>query len=637
MLNSDFRVGPWLVQPSLNTISQNGTSNRVEPKMMEVLVCLAEHTGEVVPKEKLLQVVWPDTFVSDDVLKRSVSELRRVFGDDAHESRIIETIPKRGYRLVVDVKPANGIGAAHLTSSQATEAELPSARPVIRKWRIGFSAMGIVVPICGLLLAFNIGGSRERVFGNGGPPLIRSLAVLPLRNLSGDPSQDYFSDGMTEELITELSRMSGLKVISRTSITRYRNTDKSLPQIARELNVDGIVEGSVLRAGDRVRITAQLIYAPKDTNLWAQTYDRDLRDTLTLQSAAAKAIVDEIRVKMTPEERVQLLKPRPVNPKALDLYLAGRYHSNSGGSYGFLPGMQSLRDEEHSKAVRCFRDAIKEDPDYAPGYFGLADELFSSYIPSEDAVAEARAALMKALALDDSLEDAHLSMAMIRMRHDWDWTRAETEFLRMVELSPNSARGHDQYGYYLDAMGRFDEALQQHQRAQDLDPANDHIGGELYFRRQWDLNRDLAVTQGGPNGSFNGYNNESWYRTVEYTRMGKLREAIAEWQRVAREYGHVNAAAGLGRGYRRSGYTGALREVVKGLEQYSRHAYFPPTFMAHFYGELNEKDRAFAWLEKAYEEHDGDLEFLKVDPLYGENLRSDSRFADLVRRLGLPQ
>jgi TolB-like protein/DNA-binding winged helix-turn-helix (wHTH) protein len=636
-VNSDFRVGPWLVQPSLNTISQNGRSNRVEPKMMGVLVCLAEHTGEVVPREKLLQVVWPETFVSDDVLKRSISELRHVFGDSAHEARIIETVPKRGYRLLVNVTPANAQVPGHIATLQAIQPELPQARRSIRKWKIVLSAIGIVVPICGLLLAFDIGDSRERVFGRGGPPLIRSLAVLPLQNLSGDPSQVYFADGMTEELITELSRLSGLKVISRTSVTRYRKTDKSLPQIARELNVDAIVEGSVLRAGDRVRITAQLIYAPKEMNLWAQTYDRDLRDTLTLQSAVAKAIVDEIRVKMTPEERVQLAKPRRVNPKALDLYLAGRYHSNRGGSYAFAPGMQSLQDEEHSEALRCFHDAIKEDPDYAPGYLGLADELFSSYIPAKDAIAEARAALMKALALDDSLEDAHLSMAMIRMRYDWDWTGAEKEFLRMVELSPNSARGHDQYGYYLDAMGRFDEALQQHQRAQDLDPANDHIGGELYFRRQWDPNRDLAVTQGGPNGSFNGYNNESWYRTVEYARMGKLREAITEWQRVAREYGHVNAAAGFARGYRRSGYTGALREVVKGLEQYSRRAYFPPIFMAHFYGELNDKDRAFGWLEKAYMEHDGDLEFLKVDPLYGENLRSDSRFAELVRRMGLPQ
>ena len=226
-MNSDFRVGPWLVQPSLNTISQNGTSNRVEPKMMGVLVCLAEHTGEVVPKEKLLQAVWPDTFVSDDVLKRSVSELRRVFGDDAHESRIIETIPKRGYRLVVDVKPATGKDPAHVATSQrATEAELPSGttrnpkmedRPLCnRHCRVG---------MWHCFSAFNIAGIRERLFGRSGPPLIRSLAVLPLQNLSGDPSQEYFADGMTEELITELSRLSSLRVISRTSIMRYKNSE----------------------------------------------------------------------------------------------------------------------------------------------------------------------------------------------------------------------------------------------------------------------------------------------------------------------------------------------------------------------------------------------------------------------------
>lgn len=247
---------------------------------MQVLVCLAEHTGEVVSKEKLLQSVWPDTFVSDDVLKRSVSELRHVFGDDAHASRIIETIPKRGYRLLVAVTPSNGQVPAHLATPQALQTELPRSRPSLRKWKIALFAIGVVVPVCGLLLAFNIGGITERVLGNGGPPLIRSLAVLPLKNLSGDPSQEYFADGMTEELITELSQLSGLKVISRTSSTRYRNTDKSLPQIARELNIDAVVEGSVLREGDRVRITAQLIYAPKDTNLWAQTYDRNLRDAL---------------------------------------------------------------------------------------------------------------------------------------------------------------------------------------------------------------------------------------------------------------------------------------------------------------------------------------------------------------------
>jgi len=201
-VHNDFRVGPWLVQPSLNTICQNGTSNRIEPKMMQVLVCLAQHTGDVVPKEKLLQAVWPDTFVSDDVLKRSVSELRRVLNDDAHDARIIETVPKRGYRLVLEVKPVNGDLPAHVQSPQLEAVKPSSARPALRKRAIGLSGIAVVLPVCGLLLAFNIARTRERVFGNGGPPLIRSLAVLPLQNLSGDPSQDYFSDGMTEELIT---------------------------------------------------------------------------------------------------------------------------------------------------------------------------------------------------------------------------------------------------------------------------------------------------------------------------------------------------------------------------------------------------------------------------------------------------
>ena len=326
-MNSDFRVGPWLVRPSLNTISQNGTSNRVEPKIMGVLVCLAEHTGEVVPKEKLLQAVWPDTFVSDDVLKRSVSELRHVFGDDAHESRVIETIPKRGYRLMVDVKSANGKDPAHLATmaAPATEAELPQVQPVIRKWRSGLLTIGIVVLVGGLLLAFNVAGIRERLVGRSGPP-IRSLAVLPLQNLSGDPSQEYFSDGMTEELITELSRLSSLRVISRTSVMRYKNSNKPLAEIARELGVEGIIEGSVLRSGERVRITAQLIYAPQDKNIWAQSYEQGMQDVLSLQSRVAGAIAEAIRLQMTPGEQAvnQSLNLASQKAKSAD---AARLHS----------------------------------------------------------------------------------------------------------------------------------------------------------------------------------------------------------------------------------------------------------------------------------------------------------------------
>jgi TolB-like protein/DNA-binding winged helix-turn-helix (wHTH) protein len=629
-VNNDFRVGPWLVQPSLNTISQNGTSNRVEPKMMGVLVCLAEHTGEVVPKERLLQAVWPGTFVSDDVLKRSVSELRRVFDDDAHESRIIETIPKRGYRLVVDVKPANGNGAAHLTSSQATEAELPSARPVIRKWRIGFSAMGIVVPIFGLLLAFNIAGSRERLFGNGRPPVIRSVAVLPLQNLSGDPRQDYFADGMTEELITELSGISTLKVISHTSVMRYKNTNKSLPDIAGDLHVDGIVAGSVLRSGDRVRITAQLIFARTDTNIWARTYDRDLRDVLALQSAVATAIADEIQVRLTPQYKLRLANVKAINPKALDAYLAGRYHLEQMSILFFKRGMKKSAKDEQTKAMQSFREAIKQDPTYAPGYLGVADSLVSSYELTSDDVREAKAAVAKALELDESLVDAHVTLAMLR-EHDWDWAGAEKEYQHAVELNPSSALAHDRYGYFFDEMGRLDEAMAEHQKAQELDPIKDHIGGELYFRRKWDLGRDLTVDQGGANGA----NTSDWYRAVEYERLGMYKEAVTEWEHVAIIYGYEDLAMALARGYSKSGYKPALQELVQGMEKHARRAYFAPWIIAHFYGELDDKDRAFAWLEKCYEQHA--LQFLKVDPLWSDNLRSDPRFAELVHRMGLPQ
>jgi TolB-like protein/DNA-binding winged helix-turn-helix (wHTH) protein/Tfp pilus assembly protein PilF len=631
-VHNAFRVGPWLVQPSLNTISQNGTSNRIEPKMMQVLVCLAEHTGDVVPKEKLLQAVWPDTFVSDDVLKRSVSELRRALKDDAHEARIIETIPKRGYRLILDVKPVSGDGPVHVESSQLDGAELSSARSSIRKRTIGLSGIAVVLPVCGLLLAFNTAGSRERVFGNGGPPLIRSIAVLPLQNLSGDPSQEYFADGMTEELITELSGISTLKVISRTSVMRYKNTNKSLPDIAGDLHVDGIVEGSVLRSGDKVRITAQLIFARTDSNIWARTYDRDLRDVLALQSAVATAIADEINVTLTPQYKLRLATVKAINPNALDACLTGRYHLERMNTVFFKRGMERSANDEQTKALRSFREAINDDPTYAPAYLGVADALLSSEELSSDALRDAKAAVGKALELDGSLVDGHITLAMIRM-NGLDWAGAQKEYQLAVELNPSSALAHDGYGYFLDAMGRLDEAMAEHQKAQELDPLKDHIGGELYFRRKWDLGRDLIVDQGGPNG----VNTRDWYRALEYERLGMYKEAVAEWENVARMYGYDDLAVALTRGYSKSGYKAALHELVQGMEKHARQAYFAPWMIAHFYGELDDKDRAFAWLEKCYEQHDGVLRFLKVDPFWSDKLRSDPRFAELVHRMGLPQ
>lgn len=356
-MSNDFRVGPWIVRPSLNSISQNGTSTRVEPKVMGVLVCLASQPGDSVSKETILETVWPETFVSDDVLIRSVSELRRLFEDDARDPRYIETIPKRGYRLVAPVTQDNGSDAN--TSLPAADSR---REPGKRNWKIAWLSVAGLVLLCGLLVGFNVGDLRGHIFG-ANPP-IHSLAVLPLKNLSDDPSQKYFASGMTEELITDLSQISALKVISRTSSEVYENTHKSLPEIARELNVDAVVEGSVERSGNRVRITAQLIYAPEDKNLWARSYDRDLQDALAVQGTLANAIADEIRVQLSPEVQARMNAARPVSTTVLDNYLQGNY-------YLHLVGRGSV-DEVANKASKYFQQAIDEDPNFAPAYIGLA-------------------------------------------------------------------------------------------------------------------------------------------------------------------------------------------------------------------------------------------------------------------------
>jgi len=619
----DFRVGSWLVRPSLNSISQNGTSDRVERKVMEVLVCLAECPGEAVPKEKLLQTVWPDTFVSDDVLKRSVSELRRVFGDDAHESRIIETIPKRGYRLVARVERDNG----HVTrdvSKQAENAEPARVRTVERKWKLGLIAVGIAVVICTLLLASNVAGVPGRLLGKSASPPIRSLAVLPLPNLSSDPSQDYFADGMTEELITQLSRLSSLRVISRTSVMRYKKTEKPLPDIATELNVDAIVEGAVLRSGERVRITAQLIYAPKDTHLWAETYDRDLRDVLTLQSAVAAAVADEIRVKLTPSERESLQTPRPVNLQAHELYLQGRY-------YLALP-------RGGTKAVEFFQRAIQAEPN-AMGYVGLARAyvcLTNVEVAPIEVLPKAQAAALQALRLDENSSDAHLVLATTRLNYDWDWPGAEKEFKRAIELNPNSAEAHLDYAWFLDAMGRMEKGEKEHLRAQEVDPFNERMNETFYHTRQYDRAIDVLRKSIERSSADMGAH---WQLGILYDHEGMPNQAIAEWEQMFTSSGYeeeYGLARALRRGYAKSGHQGALREVLKKLETMAGHQHVPPDLMAYFYESLGQEDQAFAWLEKAYAEHNSEITGLKTDLMW-DGLRSDPRFADLVRRVGLPQ
>jgi TolB-like protein/DNA-binding winged helix-turn-helix (wHTH) protein len=417
-----IRFGVFEVDLRVGELRKQGVKVKLQEQPFQVLQVLLEKPGEIVNREELRNRIWPsDTFVDfDGGVNNAIKRLREALGDSADNPRFIETIPRKGYRFI---GPVNGGGAtAPVSGSPAVPGSLHTAlKPGSRTLRLGILIGLGFATLLFATVGFAPSAWWQRLWSRNHVPGIRSIAVLPLQNLSGDPTQEYFADAMTEELITELSRIRALKVISRTSATRFKKTDKPLPEIARELGVDGIVEGSVLRSGDRVRITAQLIYAAKDTNLWAETYDRELRDVLALQSSVASAIAKEINVEVTPQEQLRLKNIRPVNQKALDAYLTGRYHlEKKVAQSDFFKGRERAVEEEYSKSIQSFRKAIEEDPTYAPGYVGLADALLSAYVPSDQAIAEARAAVIKALQLDDNLEDAHLTLAMIYMQRDWD-------------------------------------------------------------------------------------------------------------------------------------------------------------------------------------------------------------------------
>jgi TolB-like protein/DNA-binding winged helix-turn-helix (wHTH) protein len=628
-VDNDFRVGAWIVRPSLNTISQNGTSSRLEPKVMQVLVCLAAQPGESVPKEAILKTVWPETFVSDDVLIRSISELRRVFEDDAREPRFIETIPKRGYRLVARVSPVNG-GTANNSEVVARD---PS-KPAQLNWKVGWLSVTALVLLSGILVGFNVADFRAYVFGVHPP--IHSLAVLPLKNLSDDPSQKYFASGMTEELITDLSQISTLKVISRTSSEVYDNTHKSLPEIARELKVDAIIEGSVERSGKRVRINAQLIYAPEDKNLWARSYDRDLQDALAVQGTLANAIADEIRLRVAPNVQVHINASRPVSATVLDNYLQGNY-------YLHLVGRGSV-DEGASRAARYFQQAIVEDPSFAPAYIGLARTHASILTgpglmnPSPEDYEIRRAATNKAVELDPQSSDAHGLLASL-YAEDWKWSQAEEELNTAIVLNPNNADVHDEFANFLIATGRLDRGLKEERLAQELDPNSDRLSGTLAYEGKYNESIRLQIRdlQRQPD---DGYAHYGLFQT--YALAGQYPQAIKELKEAGTLMGFPEFEAPIDHAFRTAGFEAAIHLLARNFEKLQKEKkIYAPDILAEFYGVIGDKDRAFYWLEDAYRhKHSsgagGGLIWLKGNPMYA-SLRSDPRYADLVRRVGLPQ
>jgi TolB-like protein/Tfp pilus assembly protein PilF len=506
-------------------------------------------------------------------------------------------------------------------------------RPALQsRWAPWAIAAAAVVAVAAVLFALNVGGLREREPPKAAaPPEIKSIAVLPLENLSHDPEQEYFADGTTDALIAELGQIRSLRVISRTSVMRYKGTEKPLPQIARELNVDALVEGSVLRAGDRVRITAQLIGAVPERHLWARNYERDLRDVLTLQGEVARSIANEIKANVTPDVQARLSTARPVNPEAHRLYLLGRFYWNKRTEEGFR------------KAIYDFQRAIAIDPNYAPAYAGLADSytLLANwgFVPPRETIPKAEAAARKALEIDASQAEAITSLAIAYKDYDWDWAASEREFKRAIELNPNYATAHQWYAEYLSDMKSHDEGIAEAQRAQQLDPLSPTIriavavwGGYLYARQYDEAIRRLQDTV----ALFPEFAPAYLYLGNAYEEKSMYQEAIAAYQKAWSIRGTSAAEiAALGQASAEAGMRGYHQWEIRRLGEESRHRYVRAIDFVWPLAGLGEKDQAFSYLEKAFQEPDYALNMLQVEPGF-DPLRSDPRFQDLVRRMNFP-
>lgn len=488
-------------------------------------------------------------------------------------------------------------------------------------------AVLVVVPAA-VLFAFNTTGIRDRLTMGSSQTRIQSLAVLPLQNLSGDPAQEYFSDGMTDALITDLAQIGLVTVISRTSSMQYKQTNKSLPEIARELNVDGIVEGTVQRSGGRVRITAQLIRAASDRHLWANSYERDVRDVFVLERELAGDIARQVRSQLTTEKQTQLAQPRPITPAALEAYLQGNSHMHRFG--------RGFGDEELKLASEYFRQAIDAEPDFAPAYVGMSKAHRTMQSSSED-VEIARKAAERAVELDPNLAEAWAALADIRCDF-WDWSEAEQDYRRALSLNPNDGVAHEHLGWLLDALGRLDEGWKEAQIAQQLDPHEEHLEPALDNRHEYDqiIQHITTMLQADPE---NGTLHHMLYEG--YVGKGMYKEAVEQLAQAMALFGNPETAAKLREIFVVSGYKGAMRAYAEGLERlHVTKQVFAPINLAGAYAAAGDKDRAFYWLEQGYRDRGRaifaiSMIFLNTDPGL-DPLRADPRYKDLLRRVGLP-
>ena len=598
------QFGVFTLDARTGELSHDGRRTTLRDQSLHLLLALLEHPGELVTREELASRLWgSDTFVDfDRGLNKAVNHLREALGDSAEQPRFIETLPRKGYRFIAPIAP----GVEEIQTAAPPAPRTPFVRRWL-PWSLGLAA-GI-----GIVIGAGLGEVRQWVARRwSASPRISALAVIPLENLSPDPEQQYFADGLTDALITDLAKNGTVRITSRTSMIPYRGTKKSIGEIGRALNVDAVVEGTVMRAGNRVRITAQLIQVSTDMHLWADAYERDVSEILDLQRTLATDIARRINVFVAPLDRARI-----VNPEAYGLFLKGRYAFSQYTSRGW------------QQAIDHYNRAIEMDAAFAPAYSGLAEAYLvaGAYgsLPTDEALTRGKAAAAKALRLDDTLASAHYAMATANTWYDWDWAGAEREFRRGLELNPNDSLGRNWYGGYLSLLGRHDEAIAEHDRATQLDPlsliANANLTRAFYWARRY----DDAIAQARKTLELDPeFGVALFWLEGALRHKGLVKEAVALRQSVSAP----ERAETIARTFQRAGFQALLRE---GGEIYRKSGLLETA--ARCYAQIGERDEAIALLEACSQRRCSDLVSLNVEPDF-DGLRDDPRFHELVRRVG---
>ena len=658
-INQIYEFGDFRLETAEQLLLRRGQPISLTPKAFDTLLVLVQSSGHLVEKDELMKRVWADAFVEEANLARNVWALRKTLEDDNGEHRYIETVPKRGYRFIAPVREVASADTgvliqrrvrARIVSEEEETSEEPQVRtkPTIPpgsvvETRGPMTALSLSTPrnrkrrnatlgllaIAILIVAVSIPTVLIRNARSGSTSkTIESVAVLPFNNLSNDPELDYLSEGITENLINRLSQVSRLKIIAHNSVFRYKGRQVDPQKVGGELGVQAILIGRLEARGGELSISGELVDARDGTHLWGDHYERKLSDLQSLQGELAQDMASALRLQLSGEEKTRFGQGYTRNAEAYQLYIKGRYFWNKRTTEGMKKGLES------------FEQAIRLDPDYAAAYVGLADcygvlSQVGDFSPN-DVMPKAKAAALDALRIDETLAEAHASLAMIDELYDWNWKSADTEFKRAIELNPNYATAHHWYAMYLSAMGRNDEALAEIRRAEALDPVslitNTNEGWILFCARQYDqaINKLQATIEMDPN-----FANAHYKLALVYEIKGMYKEAVEEHLKSKALSGDISEnVEKLKAAYATSGSKGYYREELRQLKDTSTRGYVLPKYFVLTELQLGNTEETLKWLEAAYKERTEPLAYLRVDPRF-DSLRSDARFEDLLRRVNL--